>query len=121
MLTVRYPDGDRPLASRHYATWLSHRDLASLVTCALEAPALNFAVYYGVSDNTWRFWDISTARAEIERRARIATKIDVLAVRGLGILGMNDSLLRSRLHDSAGPEKVRDWSTGSAGSPISWV
>ena len=56
---------DRPLVSRHYATWLSHRDLASLVTCALEAPALRFAVYYGVSDNTWRFWDVSTARAEI--------------------------------------------------------
>lgn len=39
----------------------------------------------------------STARAEIERRAGIATKIDVLAVRGLGVIGMNDSLLRSRL------------------------
>ena len=39
----------------------------------------------------------STARAEIERRAGLAAKIDVLAVRGLGILGMNDSLLRSRL------------------------
>ncbi|WP_297542298.1 helix-turn-helix transcriptional regulator [Amycolatopsis sp.] len=39
----------------------------------------------------------STARAEIERRAGIATKIEVLAVRGLGIIGMNDSLLRSRL------------------------
>src|SRR5205823_11213956 len=38
----------------------------------------------------------SNARAEIERRAGLATKIDVLAVRGLGILGMNDSLLPGR-------------------------
>ena len=31
-----------------------------LVDCALEAPAdLRFGVYYGVSRNTWRFWDIS--------------------------------------------------------------
>jgi nucleoside-diphosphate-sugar epimerase len=57
---------DRPLAPRHYATWLSHRDLTSLVTSALEAPpTLRFGVYYGVSDNTWRFWDVSRARDEL--------------------------------------------------------
>jgi nucleoside-diphosphate-sugar epimerase len=57
---------DRPLVPRHYATWLSHRDLVSLVACALEAPAaLRFGVYYGVSANTWRFWDVSRAQAEI--------------------------------------------------------
>jgi nucleoside-diphosphate-sugar epimerase len=57
---------DRPRVARHYATWLSHRDLVSLVTCALEAPpALRFGVYYGVSNNAWRFWDISNAEAEI--------------------------------------------------------
>ena len=57
---------DRPLMPRHYATWLSHRDLASLVTSALEAPpVLRFGVYYGVSDNTWRFWDVSRAHDEL--------------------------------------------------------
>lgn len=39
----------------------------------------------------------STARAEIGQRAQRATTVDVLAVRGLGIIGMNDSLLRSRI------------------------
>lgn len=59
------PD-DRPLVPRHYATWLSHRDLVSLVACALEAPAaVRFGVYYGVSDNTWRFWDIANAQTDI--------------------------------------------------------
>jgi transcriptional regulator with XRE-family HTH domain len=43
----------------------------------------------------------STARAEIEQRAARATAIDILAVRGLGIIGMNDSLLRSRIRDRA--------------------
>lgn len=41
----------------------------------------------------------STARGEIERRALLAATVDVLAVRGLGIIGLNDSLLRSRIRD----------------------
>jgi hypothetical protein len=26
---------------------------------------LRFGIYYGVSDNRWRFWDISEAQSEI--------------------------------------------------------
>jgi transcriptional regulator with XRE-family HTH domain len=39
----------------------------------------------------------STARTEIEHTAQRAATVDVLAVRGLGIIGLNDSLLRCRL------------------------
>ncbi|QKV74519.1 helix-turn-helix domain-containing protein [Amycolatopsis sp. Hca4] len=39
----------------------------------------------------------SSARAEIQQRANEATAVEILAVRGLGIIGMNDSLLRSRI------------------------
>ena len=49
---------DRPLQPRHFATLLTHADLLRLVGCALEAD-LRFGVYYGVSRNTWRFWDVS--------------------------------------------------------------
>ena len=57
---------DRPRELRHYATLLSHRDLVRLVNCALEAtPELAFGVYYGVSANTWRFWDIANAEVEL--------------------------------------------------------
>lgn len=53
---------DRPTRPRHFATLLSHADLVRLVECALEAPAdLRFGVYYGVSANRWRFWDIADA------------------------------------------------------------
>jgi hypothetical protein len=45
---------------RHFATWLSHRDLVQLVDCCLTAP-LKFDIFYGVSNNLWRFWDISHA------------------------------------------------------------
>jgi nucleoside-diphosphate-sugar epimerase len=57
---------DRPQTPRHYATLLSHADLVRLVDCALRAPLeLPFGVYYGVSANTWRLWDIANARGEL--------------------------------------------------------
>ncbi|MER7556887.1 helix-turn-helix transcriptional regulator [Nocardioides sp. NPDC126508] len=41
--------------------------------------------------------DQGFAREEIAAQLQIASNIDVLAIRGLGLLGLNDSLLRSRL------------------------
>ncbi|MDX6481710.1 MAG: uronate dehydrogenase [Gaiellaceae bacterium] len=62
---------DRPTSPRHFATLLSHADLVRLVRGALDAPAeLRYGVYYGVSANTWRFWDLANARAEIDYEAR---------------------------------------------------
>ena len=49
---------DRPLDPRHFATLLTHADLLRLVEAALTVD-VPFAVCYGVSRNTWRFWDIS--------------------------------------------------------------
>lgn len=58
---------DRPTNARHFATLLSHADLVQLVECALAAPPdLAHGVYYGVSANTWRFWDIGNAHDELE-------------------------------------------------------
>lgn len=57
---------DAPTRPRHLATLLTHRDLIGLFECALEAPdRLAFGIYYGVSANTWRFWDLDEARAAI--------------------------------------------------------
>lgn len=57
---------DRPRVPRHYATLLTHSDLVRLVGCALAAsPELRYGVYYGVSANTWRFWDIANAAEEL--------------------------------------------------------
>ena len=55
---------NRPPNIRAYATWLSHGDLAHLVDRCLNAE-LGFEIFYGVSDNRWRFWDIEHARAAI--------------------------------------------------------
>ena len=50
----------RPLEPRHFATLLTHRDLTHLVERSIEAPdGLRFGIFYGVSSNRWRFWDIA--------------------------------------------------------------
>ena len=55
-----------PERPRHFATLLTHGDLIRLVVSAIEAPSdVRFGVFYGVSANTWRIWDISDARDEL--------------------------------------------------------
>lgn len=59
------PEG-RPSTPREFATLLSHHDLVHLVHCCLSASdEIRFAVFYGVSDNTWRFWEIADATEAI--------------------------------------------------------
>jgi nucleoside-diphosphate-sugar epimerase len=57
---------DRPRSPRHFSTLLTHADLIRLVDAAITAPAEHrYGVYYGVSDNTWRIWDVRNALDEI--------------------------------------------------------
>ena len=52
----------RPLMPRHFATLLTHEDLVRLVCCCIEASDdVGFDIFYGVSSNMWRFWDIDNA------------------------------------------------------------
>jgi nucleoside-diphosphate-sugar epimerase len=56
-----YP-ADRPGSPRGYATMLSRGDLARLVrACITAPPELQYGILYGVSANTWRFWDLRDA------------------------------------------------------------
>ena len=53
----------RPEGVRAFATLLTHRDLVQLVSKCIDAPDdLKFAIFYGVSNNRWRFWDIGNSR-----------------------------------------------------------
>lgn len=45
-----------PLDTRHLATWLSYPDLVRLVTAALTAPDPGYALVWGISRNTRRWW-----------------------------------------------------------------
>lgn len=55
-------DQDRPAAVREYATLLTHYDLITLLEACLQVEGVLFDIFYGVSANTWRFWDISHAQ-----------------------------------------------------------
>ena len=52
----------RPSNPRQFATLLTHHDLVHLVDRCLSAPdEVRFGTFYGVSNNQWRFWDVSNA------------------------------------------------------------
>jgi nucleoside-diphosphate-sugar epimerase len=53
---------NRPMNVRQLATWCSHRDVLQLIQRCLEVQPLQFDIFYGASDNKWRFWDIDHAR-----------------------------------------------------------
>ena len=54
---------NKPKTESHWATLLTHRDLVELVRCCLAAPpSVRYGVFYGVSANTWRIWEIDDAR-----------------------------------------------------------
>ncbi|MGW2584505.1 helix-turn-helix domain-containing protein [Streptomyces virginiae] len=49
----------------------------------------------------------ASARTEIQQQARAAKELDILAVRGLGLIGLNDSMLRAHLGRPDGRLRVR--------------
>lgn len=61
----------------------------------------------GTTEITRHFTNQGPIRAEIRRRAGDAQELDILAVRALGIIGLNDSLLRPALLARKNPLQVR--------------
>jgi nucleoside-diphosphate-sugar epimerase len=57
-------DDDPTKNEQARCTWLSHRDLVQLVKRSLLTE-VEFGIYYGVSNNKHRFWDISNAKEEL--------------------------------------------------------
>jgi len=54
-----------PTSVRCLSTWISARDMAQLVWRCIEAEDVRFGIYYGISNNTRKYWDISNAQREI--------------------------------------------------------
>jgi uronate dehydrogenase len=52
---------ERPPDRRALHTWLSHGDAVRLVDAALTAPDVGFAIVYGASANTRRWWPLTGA------------------------------------------------------------
>ena len=58
-------NSDDPSTSiRHFSTWLSHRDISQLVEKSI-IHNVEFEIFYGVSNNKWRFWDIEDSQKKI--------------------------------------------------------
>ncbi|MDG2101971.1 MAG: NAD-dependent epimerase/dehydratase family protein [Dehalococcoidales bacterium] len=56
---------DTPKSSiRHFSTWLSHKDISQLVEKSIIHD-VGFEIFYGVSNNKWRIWDINNAYKKI--------------------------------------------------------
>jgi len=52
------PDED----ARSYVSWLSRRDLATLVERCIEAEDISYDIFFGASENTWKIYDTPRAR-----------------------------------------------------------
>jgi len=53
----------QPKDMRQFATLLTHVDLVQLVDkCIMADDSIKFAIFWGVSNNRWRIWDISNAK-----------------------------------------------------------
>ena len=52
----------KPTSVRALSTWLSYRDCAQIVLRSLQAD-VRFGVFYGISKNRRRYWDISSSEA----------------------------------------------------------
>lgn len=57
-------DDNPTVDERAMKMWLSHRDLVELVRKSILSD-IDFGVYYGVSNNSSRFWSISNAEKEL--------------------------------------------------------
>ncbi len=59
-------EANNPASDKRFrSTWLSHDDLVQLIRKSLKAD-VTFGIYYGVSNNSRRFWDISNATLELD-------------------------------------------------------
>ncbi len=58
-------EDDKPRGKRLLSTWLSHRDLIQLFRKSIAAN-VDYGIYYGVSNNSHRFWDLSNAKKDLD-------------------------------------------------------
>ena len=55
--------GHQPRGRRSLSTWLSPADCVRLVDAAIRVPRGEFAIVFGISANTRRWWDLEPGRA----------------------------------------------------------
>ena len=59
-------DSEGTTGIRSFATLLTHNDLIQLIEKSINASSdLKYEIFYGVSNNKWRFWDIKDSETKI--------------------------------------------------------
>jgi uronate dehydrogenase len=91
--------------------WCSPEDLAQLVQRCLETDGLGFQVFYGVSNNRRRVWDIRNAR-KLVRYQPVSDAEDWVRPpkqknKRVGLTNVHFLLMRAALEDS--PEALESW------------
>lgn len=57
---------NKPMDIRQFATLLTHRDLVQLVLKSINAKSdIKYEIFYGVSNNKWRIWDLTESATKI--------------------------------------------------------
>ena len=46
-------------SQRTFTTWCSYEDIINLIIACIDSDKITFNIFYGVSNNTWKIWDIS--------------------------------------------------------------
>ena len=52
-------------SNRFYSTWCSHEDIAGLIDACIKSNNVEYDIFYGVSNNDWKIWDISNAEKKL--------------------------------------------------------
>ena len=60
---------------RRKRTWLSHKDLLELIKRAMESE-VGFGIYYGVSNNKGRFWEVANAKIDFGWEPKDHCRVD---------------------------------------------
>ena len=59
-------DSEGTTGIRSFATLLTHNDLIQLIEKSINAPPdVKYEIFYGVSNNKWRFWDVKDSETKI--------------------------------------------------------
>lgn len=61
---------DFNMGPRILSTWLSDDDLVQLVRKSISAPGIGYGIYYGISNNSRGYWDLTNAAIDLDYRPR---------------------------------------------------
>ena len=61
---------DFDMGPRILSTWLCDSDLVQLVSKSISTPEIGFGIYYGISNNSRAYWDLTNAAIDLGYRPR---------------------------------------------------